>query len=310
MNQTKISFSSFDWIDVQAPNQKGLAKLAVELDIPEKILLSAIDSEYLPKIDFFDERKNVFIVFRVMDPKPKANADSISELTTKVILIIKDNLVLTLHRQPLVFMDTIITDFKPQTLTCQKPQLVSHLIMGISQTFDLPLLNLQTHLDSFDEKIFKGSKSKRILSIGYYLKRHSLVFRKVLKFTLDNIVKLQEKENYQLKDSKDHVERLLFYADDVFENVNSLMNMYISMTSQKTNEASFKTNEVMRVLTVLSLFFLPLNFIAGVYGMNFRNMPELQTEHGYFYVLGAMGILAVALFSWVWRKGWLRAPEE
>jgi magnesium transporter len=62
----------------------------------------------------------------------------------------------------------------------------------------------------------------------------------------------------------------------------------------------------MRILTVFSIFFLPLNFLTGIYGMNFEFMPELHQEHGYFYLLGAMSLIASAIFYWVYRKGWLK----
>jgi magnesium transporter len=64
----------------------------------------------------------------------------------------------------------------------------------------------------------------------------------------------------------------------------------------------------MRVLTVFSIFFLPLNFLAGVYGMNFEYMPELKMKYGYYYVLGIMTLISLTIFLWVWKRGWMRKP--
>ena len=66
----------------------------------------------------------------------------------------------------------------------------------------------------------------------------------------------------------------------------------------------------MRVLTVFSIFFLPLNFLAGIYGMNFEHMPELKHPHGYTTVLLMMGLISLGIFIWVHKKGWLKEPEE
>jgi magnesium transporter len=65
----------------------------------------------------------------------------------------------------------------------------------------------------------------------------------------------------------------------------------------------------MRVLTVFSIFFLPLNFLAGVYGMNFEYMPELKTKYGYLAVILAMIGIAVGIHYWVRKRGWLKRPH-
>jgi magnesium transporter len=76
--------------------------------------------------------------------------------------------------------------------------------------------------------------------------------------------------------------------------------------------ASNKMNEIMKLLTVISSIFIPLTFIAGVYGMNFNteispwNLPELNWYFGYPLCLGVMAILAISLVSFFWRKGWFQ----
>lgn len=70
---------------------------------------------------------------------------------------------------------------------------------------------------------------------------------------------------------------------------------YLSKSANSMSEAANKTNEIMRVLTVISAIFSPLTFIAGVYGMNFENMPELKYENSYYIVLGVMALLALVL---------------
>jgi len=66
-----------------------------------------------------------------------------------------------------------------------------------------------------------------------------------------------------------------------------------------------RTNETMKVLTLMASLFIPLTFIAGVYGMNFENMPELHARAGYFAVLGVMAVLATGMLFYFRRRGWL-----
>ena len=97
----------------------------------------------------------------------------------------------------------------------------------------------------------------------------------------------------------EEADRLQTWADELLESATHLMNLELNVASQRTNE-------VMRVLTVFSAFFLPLTFIAGVYGMNFRRMPELEHRLGYPLVLSAMLLTVLGIWAWFRRKGWLR----
>ena len=82
------------------------------------------------------------------------------------------------------------------------------------------------------------------------------------------------------------------------QSVTNLLKIYLSLSAQRTNE-------VMRMLTIFSAFFLPLTFIAGIYGMNFKFMPELGWKAGYPAVLFLMVVVAGGIYVWFRRKGWI-----
>jgi magnesium transporter len=71
------------------------------------------------------------------------------------------------------------------------------------------------------------------------------------------------------------------------------------------NTTSNKMNEIMKVLTIMTSIFIPLTFIAGVYGMNFTNMPELEYKYGYFVILGIMVLVLIGMLIFLRRKKWL-----
>lgn len=106
-----------------------------------------------------------------------------------------------------------------------------------------------------------------------------------------------------LRDCQDHAVQLLELAESYRETGASLMDFYLSSISNRMNE-------IMKVLTIIATIFIPLTFIAGVYGMNFDNMPELHTKNGYFIAMGAMGVLGLGMFGWFVRKGWLNSPRK
>ena len=94
---------------------------------------------------------------------------------------------------------------------------------------------------------------------------------------------------------KDTIIDFILRSEEIIDDATALLNSYMSFAAQKSND-------VMKLLTIFSAFFLPLTFIAGVYGMNFQNMPELQTQNGYFFTIGVMLVIGIIIFIWFKRK--------
>jgi len=103
-----------------------------------------------------------------------------------------------------------------------------------------------------------------------------------------------------LRDCYDHVLQIIDVVETYREVCSDLRDFYMSL-------ASHRANEIMKVLTIISTIFIPLSFIAGIYGMNFRYMPELEWKYGYVYALAVMGVFAMGLITYVFRRGWFRA---
>ncbi len=106
-----------------------------------------------------------------------------------------------------------------------------------------------------------------------------------------------------LRDTHDHFAQIMELVDSSREMALGLTEIYLS-------QVSHRTNEIMKVLTLMASIFIPLTFIAGIYGMNFESMPELQAARGYPMVLGAMLAVALAMVAYFWHRGWLGRPRR
>ena len=136
----------------------------------------------------------------------------------------------------------------------------------------------------------------------YLLRRRVTAFLKMFHLSRDVLSRLtatSERQAPILQNVREELERVQFTADQLLENVNNLLHLYISLQSHRTNE-------VMRVLTVFSVFFMPLTFIVGVYGMNFDVMPELRWPFGYLAVWGVMVAVTGGLYWWFKRRGFFQ----
>jgi magnesium transporter len=115
----------------------------------------------------------------------------------------------------------------------------------------------------------------------------------------DHAARLEPETAVHLRDCYDHCVEVLDLLEMYRDLAGGLMDVWLSSVSNRMNE-------VMKVLTVVSTVFIPMTFIAGVYGMNFKHMPELDWRSGYFFALALMAALGLGLLAWFWRRGWLR----
>lgn len=312
MSSTEVALGTFKWVDYLNPSKEVLRQLADELSLPHKVLYNCLDSDYLPHIETYGSTH--FLLLRLMEPNTRLNADSVQELTTKVALFVSAEKIISIHRLPLNEIQHIEALIKEsgaaESLTKQK--MIALFYEQAALGFDKPLTDLEVKLDSFEQRLFNKRKSKNFLKEGFYLKRKASSFKKVLKLTLDLMGKLITKlecSQAHFQEAKDRLERSLFYAEDVYDNIQSLLNLHMAMEAQKTNEASFKTNEIMRVLTVLSIFFLPLNFLAGVFGMNFEYIPFVDHKMGFWLTILVMLLISTALLVYLLKQGWMDRPN-
>jgi magnesium transporter len=307
----EVQLDGFKWVDITKPTKEMLQQIASDLGLSPRIVLNCLNSDYLPHIETFSGVQ--FVLLRLMEPKTEHSADSVQELTTKIAIFVTQDKLISLHRLPLGEIKRINERIQePNKPIASRQKLLSYFYEQVSLGFDGPLGELETKLQSFEEALFNKNKSKNFIQDGFYLKRKASALKKVLKLTLELMNKLIIKiectpESFQ--ESKDRLERSLFYAEDVYENIQSLMSLHMSIEAQKTNQASYRTNEIMRVLTVLTIFFLPLNFIAGVFGMNFGQMPFLQHEQGFWISILSMFLISSTLAIYLFKQGWLLKPD-
>jgi magnesium transporter len=120
---------------------------------------------------------------------------------------------------------------------------------------------------------------------------------------------IDDEERIYLRDCYDHMVQIIDLLENYRDVTSGLMEVYLSSVSNRTNE-------IMKVLTIISAVFIPLTLIAGIYGMNFdtnvssMNMPELKWRWGYLYALGLMALVALAMLFCFWVNGWLGNPGK
>ncbi|MFD3003199.1 CorA family divalent cation transporter [Pontibacter toksunensis] len=293
-----IEGNNWQWIDVEGPTKEELQELAAEYGLHRTSVIDSLQPEHLPKYEVIGD--GAFMIARVYDADAHREADTIQEMTNKIAVFYSGKYIITIHRSPSNLIEQVKGKYTDTGIVKKPQDLLIRLIKAVFSTYEAPAQKLAEELDYYEEKTFLNQRMPPLTKGLYHLKRKATVCRRVLRLSeviLSNMqmIGFQPTEIQDLKDLYVHVETQF---EEVNDGTNNLINTYISLSSQRTNE-------VMRVLTIFSAFFLPLTFIAGVYGMNFEFMPELGQTYGYPAVVVVMLIVTLCIYQWFRRKGWL-----
>ncbi len=299
---------NFTWIDAISPTDQEIEDLVINYHLPRELVNDALEPDHLPKFEQIDDL--AFLILRGHDDTVEVPDEiRVNALTRKLAFFIHKNFLITIHRSEQNHVSKVKEIYSHTIDNFKSHKLVAKLIRETVLTYDKPIVRIFANFEMLENKVQEKSADSDILEECFLIRRESSIYKRMLRMSIDVISKLSISDTLPkslTQDLREEAEDAFFYVEDLVDNTNQLMNLHMSLTSQETNEASFKTNEVMRVLTVLSLFFLPLNLIVGIYGMNFKYMPELETQYGYFFVLGFMALVATGIYLWFRRKGWMK----
>ncbi|AMR33074.1 magnesium and cobalt transport protein CorA [Mucilaginibacter sp. PAMC 26640] len=232
--------------------------------------------------------------------------------------IVKDNIIIS-------FEESYIDYFEPVTVRLKAGKGIirtggpGYIFYALTDTildnYFVALSQIGDKIDSIEDKLYQ-SADKSIMFDAQQLKRTLIIIRRSCWPERDKINDMIRSENdlitkdvkIYLRDAYDHCIQAMDMVESYKEVTSSIIDLYLSMVSNRMNE-------IMKVLTIISVVFIPLTFIAGVYGMNFSredahgkiipdNMPELYIQHGYVYALLLMFSIGAGLLFIFWKKGW------
>ena len=288
-----------EWIDVEAPTQEDLDFLHERYEINTLLLEDTIDPNHLPKFEQDDALK--FFLMRENTELERTSLNTISDISTKLGIFLFQNIIITVHRMK----NRSIYEFKkeillPENANISADTIALRLALKVMKSFDDESQNLMETMDNIENEIFlKNTNNSNQIRRLYKLKRKSGLNARILNMSADWIDKFKTLtlDDAETTDLKDKHKDVIADFEHLNAQVTNLISMFLAMSDQKANQ-------VMKVLAIYSMYFFPITFIAGIYGMNFENMPELREPLGYFMTLGLMGFISLVTFIYVRRKRW------
>ena len=295
---------SFLWINVNGLNDlKAIEDLGYHFNIHSLTLEDILNTMHRPKIDEFENY--LFIVFKMLY---FSNEDSI--VYENVSMVVGKNHVITFQESDGDVFDNLrerILNSKGRIRNLGSDYLMYAILDAIVDNYLTVIEGFGDKIEDLEAHIFDSDSNDKdtpnhIQSLKQEvlkIRRSIFPFREVVN-RLDKIECdiIDHKTHSYLRDLYDHIVHVSESVDLYREMIWSLMDMYMTIISNKMNE-------VMKVLTIIATIFIPLTFMAGVYGMNFDNIPELHYEYGYYILWGIMAIIFILMLFYFRRKKWL-----
>jgi magnesium/cobalt transport protein CorA len=297
----------FSWVDIQAPDIAPMNEVLRRMDI-DLVLVSHFDRpEVLPRIA---ERSDCLAFYLYPIYEPEGHLDTtrtIAEIEfARMILVLGTDYVITYHRRRLdaveQIKETCIDSFQ---LAGRTPGFIAFLFLQRC-LYDYAHLNLanDNYLDLLEGDLARGGGG---VPESVAIASRNILTLKKLAASLHIVLMLlgTKRSRFVSDEGRSAFLEMLRNALAIREAVDSSRDLLDGILGGVQAAAANRTSEIARVLTVVSSIMLPLTLLAGIYGMNFENMPELKWEFGYFGALGVMVTLGLGLVGVFWWLGWL-----
>ncbi len=292
------------WIKVSGMNNPDLI-----VDLVKKFGLNILDAkdiltpQHIATVEEFDE--NIFIVLTAV-----YNKKGDEELYTEhIALILGKNYVISFQESNEPLFDNIYKATKENSMRIDNKNadfLLATLLNEIIKNYNNCLSQLEDSLEDLEEKLLDiNSLKDNLISEIQEKRRNTITLRKILSPLKDQFSKLLRADNsliqqHELPFYKDLYDQLLYVLQNMEfcrEIISSLIDLYL-------NNNDLKMNFIMKRLTVVSTIFIPLTFLVGVWGMNFKFMPELDWKYGYFCAWGLMIITGIIVWIFLKKRRW------
>lgn len=290
------------WINLDGiHNTEMIEKIGKHFGISSLVLEDIVNTNSRPKIDDFKEY--VFIILKMLNYEKEKHCLNVEQVS----LILGKNFVISFQENEGDLFDGIrarLRDPASRMRTFGCDYLTYCLMDRVVDEYFLIIESMGEELETMEEEV-ATNPSQQFLHGYNELKRDSVFLRKsvwplreVVNYLLRNEVGLVKPEVLPyFRDLYDHTIQVIDTTETYRDLFSDIMDLYLSTLS-------LKMNEVMKVLTVISTIFIPLTFIVGVYGMNFKFMPELNWHYGYFIVWGFMAVVAGGMILFFKRRKW------
>ncbi|MDT0670311.1 magnesium/cobalt transporter CorA [Mammaliicoccus sciuri] len=284
------------WVDLNEPTKEESEILVDYFNFHPLSVEDATQVQQRPKFKQYDDYQ--FIVFHALDLKTLESEE--------VDIFIGDDFIVTFHRERYEEIDTIKRKLFNETIEINEPKdILLHILDDIVDNYFPFIYDIEDKVFNFEDRHNLDITTKTLIDDTFDLRQELLIIKRTVQPMKDLVYRMREGKVLHLNEQQflyithinDHLMKQMEMVDSSREMTSDIRDNYISLNS-------FKMNNIMKILTIYSVVFMPLTLIAGIYGMNFTNMPELEWHDGYYIVLVIMAVIVIIMLIVFKKKRW------
>ena len=306
MDISELSKSMWDnginWINIEGLHDVAMVEKAGDLfNLDQLVLEDILNTEHRPSV----EHSENYVCLSLKTLHSLKQSEIVYE---QLSLVLHGNSVLTFQERSGDIFDPIRQRLEHPDNRISKrgaDYLFYRLIDTVVDNYFMVLDSLADQIEILEDKVFTDPDEGTLREIQF-LKKELIYLLRVVVPLRESIGKLvRDKPNYISENTLDFLNDVYSHSVHVLETVETYRDIVSGLVNIYMNNISQKMNEIMKVLTIIASIFIPMSFVAGVYGMNFTNMPELQWKWGYFFVMGIMLTAGISMVFFFRRKKWI-----
>jgi len=292
------------WIHVDGLHDTAiLAQLGEKFDLHPLVLEDILNTDHRPKME--DMGPYIFVVLKSFSAEPAPIAEVQSE---QISLIFGSHFVLSLQEKESKLLSPIrerIRQGKGKIRKLGADYLAHAILDTVVDSYFSILEDVEDEIEACEESLV-NRPGAAVMTRIQYLKRNMIILRKSVWPLREAVAALERSEspliaesmNIYFRDVYDHTIQAMDTIETYRDTLSGMLDIYLSSLSNRMNE-------IMKVLTIIATIFIPLTFLAGVYGMNFDYIPELKWRWGYFALWGVMISIALIMLKLFRKNRWL-----
>ena len=291
------------WINIDGIHEVDIIeKIGTHFGIHPLMLEDIVNTEQRPKLEDFENY--LFLVLKMLSFDEQQRAIKIEQVS----LVVGPNYVLTFQEREGDVFEPVrdrIRRAKGRIRKMSADYLAYALLDAIVDSYFVILEKIGDKIEELEEDLISQPDTETLQSI-HYLKREMIYLRRSIwplrevtsAMSRNESILIKKSTEIFLKDVYDHTIQVIDTIEAYRDMISGMLDTYLSSISNRMNE-------VMKVLTIFAAIFIPLTFVAGIYGMNFSFMPELGWKWGYFVVLALMAAIVITMLIYFRRKKWM-----